>query len=52
MSKNHVRACLRKTVAALGQWQSDWFNTSGSNFSILLCLVDRKLILGSKTNFS
>ena len=22
MSKNHARACLRKTVAALGQWQS------------------------------
>ena len=49
MSKNHVRACLRITIAALRQWQKWRLQQFGSIFSILLCLLSGKLITGSKT---
>ena len=49
MSKNHVRACLRITIAALRQWHKWRLQQLGSIFSILLCLLSGKLILGSKT---
>ena len=48
MSKNHVRACIRIT-AAWRQWQKWRLQQFGSIFSILLCLLSGKLILGSKT---
>ena len=49
ISKNHVRACLRITIAVLRQWQKWLIQLFGSIFNILLCLLSRKLILGSKT---
>ena len=49
MSKNHVRACLRITIATLRQQQKWWFQQFGSIFSILLRLLSGKLILGTKT---
>ena len=49
ISKNHVRACLRITIAVLRQWQKWLIQLFGSIFNILLCLLSGKLILGSKT---
>ena len=49
MSRNHDRACLRITIVALRQWQKWRLQQSGSTFSILLCLLKGKLILGSET---
>ena len=48
MSKNHVRACLRITIATLREQQKWWFQQFGSIFSSLLCLLSGKLILGKK----